>query len=215
MPRAKSQRNNFYATQGKFVHYTTAEAALSIIADKRIWMRNTTCMADYREVQHGFDMLHKSFFDQANATSFIEALDACCPGVAQQAITMFKQWWSNIQLNTYIASISEHDNIEDSNGRLSMWRAVRGNAARVAIVFKVPWISAGTAELNIMFSPVAYLTNDEVHKTIVDVIENIRTNSDFLGLVHRSILGQWVFHMLVAAVTCVKHEGFAKSGNGV
>jgi hypothetical protein len=35
----------------RFVHYTTAEAALKIIKSKRVWMRNTLCMLDYREVR--------------------------------------------------------------------------------------------------------------------------------------------------------------------
>jgi hypothetical protein len=53
-----------YPTQearAKFVHYTTAEAALSIIRSKRLWMRNATCMADYSEVTHGYRYLTGAF----------------------------------------------------------------------------------------------------------------------------------------------------------
>jgi hypothetical protein len=61
MPYARRQRDGLYDSGAKpaarFVHYTSAEAALKIIESKRVWMRNTTCMADYREVQHGFEML--------------------------------------------------------------------------------------------------------------------------------------------------------------
>lgn len=45
----------------RFVHYTSAEAALSIIRTKRMWLRNTNCMTDFREVEHGHGIL-KSFF---------------------------------------------------------------------------------------------------------------------------------------------------------
>jgi hypothetical protein len=45
----------------RYVHYTTADAALKIIGTKRLWMRNTTCMDDYREVEHGFGYLQKVF----------------------------------------------------------------------------------------------------------------------------------------------------------
>jgi hypothetical protein len=56
MPEASRQLLAFYQrvpgqTHGRVVHYTTAEAALNIIRTKRMWMRNTNCMADYREVQ--------------------------------------------------------------------------------------------------------------------------------------------------------------------
>ena len=69
LPHAKRQTEKFYMDKGeintaaRFVHYTTAEAALKIIDSKRVWMRNTMCMADYREVQHGFEMLQRFFGD--------------------------------------------------------------------------------------------------------------------------------------------------------
>jgi hypothetical protein len=208
MPYARKQRDSFYKRGGRFVHYTTAEAAVSIIKTKRIWMRNTTCMSDYREVQHGYEMLRPFFSDRANGGSFAEALDACCTGVAQEAINHFDEWWHNIRFNTYIASISEHDDKEDLHGRLSMWRAFGGNAARVAFVFKVPWYSAGTAALRVAFSPVAYPTNHEIREAVENVVNNIRTYSDFLRSVDRSALIMTVFQMLMMGVTCLKHEGF-------
>jgi hypothetical protein len=50
-PFAKSRRERLYgvAPVARFVHYTTAEAALKIILSKRLWMRSTTAMADLRE----------------------------------------------------------------------------------------------------------------------------------------------------------------------
>src|ERR1039458_4464080 len=74
MPQAKRQRDAAHTRlkesgigdeQLRFVHYTSAEAALKIIRSKRLWMRNTTCMSDYREVRHGYDILYKFFFDKS------------------------------------------------------------------------------------------------------------------------------------------------------
>lgn len=42
---------------GQFVYYTSAETATRIIRNKQIWLRNTTTMNDYSEVQHGFQCL--------------------------------------------------------------------------------------------------------------------------------------------------------------
>ena len=63
IPHARRQRETHYADHSatnnpiaRFVHYTSADAALKIIGSKRVWMRNTTCMADYREVQHGYEI---------------------------------------------------------------------------------------------------------------------------------------------------------------
>jgi hypothetical protein len=89
-----------------------------------------------------------------------------------------------------------------------MWRAFGGNAPRVAIVFKLPWEPTGGVVLKLLFSPVAYLTEEEVHATIQQVIANIKEHAEFLSTQdHDSIVGN-VFQMLVAAVTCLKHEGF-------
>jgi hypothetical protein len=69
MPQARKQRDEHHAREvheggARFVHYTSAESALSIIKSKHLWMRNTTCMTDFREVQHGFDILARFFFDE-------------------------------------------------------------------------------------------------------------------------------------------------------
>ena len=91
----------------------------------------------------------------------------------------FDRWWSNIRFNTYITSISEHDDMEDSHGRLSMWRAFGGMTARVALVLKIPWSSGATEALNLVFSPVAYLREQEAQSAMADVIGNVRGMSIF------------------------------------
>ena len=90
-------------TKGRLVHYTTAEAALNIIRTKRFWMRNTNCMSDYSEMQHGLGILNSFFSDQSKKDAFTGALDDCMPGVASEAFTAFNNSWSDIRLNTYIA----------------------------------------------------------------------------------------------------------------
>ena len=213
MPYAQKQRQKLYGNrpneaQVRFVHYTSAEAALSIIKSKRIWMRNTNCMSDYREVQHGFDILSRFFADNSKRNAFVEALDACASGVAKESIDLFNQWWNDTRFNTYISAISEHDKGEDLYGRLSMWRAFGGNIARVAIVFTVPWFSSGSLALNLLFSPVAYLTEPSAQNLLIEVIENVRKNCDFLRTVDRAILVRTAFLMLLANVVCHKHRGF-------
>jgi hypothetical protein len=212
-PLATRQMHEFYQkqpdpAQARFVHYTSAEAALRIIQNKRIWMRNVTAMSDYSEVQHGYGILFKLLHDPPNRNAFVEALEACTLGAAEEAFKLFDSWWSDISLNTFITSISEHDQKEDQHGRLSMWRAYGGNSARVAMVFKVPFSLLRAGVLNLIFSPVAYLTDEEVQGQFLEIVKNIRENSDFLKSVGGERVRQNVFNMLVAGVTCLKHEGF-------
>ena len=215
MPHARKQRDALYAEElgglaPWFVHYTSAENALSIIRTKRLWMRNASCMADYREVHHGFDILAKFFSDKPRLDAFTSALDQCTMGAAMEAINLFNGWWNDIRDQSYISSISEHLAREDNHGRLSMWRAFGNSSARVGLVFRIPKFSGGAAALNLMFSPVAYLTETEVHSVIGDVITNIGTSADFLRSVDRQVIVNNVFAMLLAGVTCLKHEGFGE-----
>jgi hypothetical protein len=213
MPEARRQRDKLFEggekPSARFVHYTSAEAAINIIRSKRIWMRNTNCMSDFTEVQHGLLMLNKFFNDESRKAQFYDALDAVSPNIAAEAVALFNQWWNNIRFSTYIASISEHDDREDTHGRLSMWRAFGGaTAARVALVLRVPWFTGVQDVLNVFFSPVAYLTEDEVHSVIAEVTRNVTKNVDFLLSVDRASVLNSVFMMLVGGVTCMKHESF-------
>jgi hypothetical protein len=135
------------------------------------------------------------------------------PGAAAEALALFDEWWtagpSGMPLNTYIASISEHDDKEDLHGRLSMWRGFgSGNVARIAIVMRIPAYTGGAQALNVLFSPVAYLRKEEVHASLYSIIENIRARSDFLRSLDRSRVVASVFYTLLAGVSCLKHEGF-------
>jgi len=195
-------------TKGRFVHYTTAEAALSIIRTKRFWLRNTNCMSDYREVQHGFDIFNRYFLDAAKRTAFVDAFDACVPGAADDAFAAFSNWWQDLRLNTYIACVSEHQESEDVHGRLSMWRAFGGTGTRVGIVLRLPYISISASFLALNFSPVAYLAESSAHGVIDQVVTNVQTNRDYLSTLKREALVQLVFQMFASGIACLKHEGF-------
>jgi hypothetical protein len=200
---------NFDNRSARFVHYTTADAALKIIKTKRVWMRNALCMADYREVQHGFDILHRYFADQTRIAPFYQAIDLCWPDAAREAITLFNGWLPDILANTYIASLSKHDDSEDSHGRLSMWRGFGSSIGpRVAIVLQIPSLTSGADFLNILFSPVAYLNEEKAHEVLEAIVTNVRREVDFLKSFDRQTIIASIFNMLVAAVACLKHEGF-------
>ncbi len=210
-PTARERRDSLYidkSVPARFAHYTSADAALKIIQTKRLWLRNTVCMGDYREVHHGFDTLQQVIQDGDRRERLVNAFNELHPGLAEESFGIFDRVWDGIRWHTYIASISEHNQKEDFHGRLSMWRAFGGTAARVAIVVKVPWISEGSEELNLSLSPVLYFTEGQVAKEMDEVIANVSANGEFLRTVDKSLLVGSIFSMLLAAVTCMKHEGF-------
>jgi len=164
-------------------------------------------MSDFSEVQHGFDILNSFFSNRAKKESFTEALDGCIPGVASEAITAFNNSWEDIRLNSYIACLSEHQDSEDSNGRLSMWRAFGGTATRIGIVLKIPY-TFSMLRLRIIFSSVAYFSKSDAHEHLEEVIRNVRANREYLQTIGRNDFAQLVFNMLLFHVVCMKHEGF-------
>ena len=208
-PYLTIQRDRMIESGGRFVHYTSAENALKIINTKTIWMRNATCMSDYREVHHGHDALTRYF--SANTTAkqdFDAAINECGPNIAEEAFHLFGQWWQNIQLQTYVTSISEHDNREDLHGRLSMWRAFGGATARVAIVIKLN-LEVGTNEgFGAVISPVGYFTDNDVARELGSIVNNVRSNREYLRTVDRAHLVSSLFAMLTTGVVSMKHEGF-------
>jgi hypothetical protein len=120
----------------------------------------------------------------------------------------FDQWSKDTQFQTFISSISEHDANEDLHGRLSMWRAFGGQVGRVAFVIKIPLANTVGSLLNVWVSPVAYFRDDELSKEWETVLFNVQQNLEVLKQVPRQILIGSIFIMLVAAVVCLKHEGF-------
>jgi hypothetical protein len=215
MPEVRRQRNAFYATDPnpRFVHYTRAEAALEILKKKRLWLRNASAMVDFREVEHGFELLSKWFHTGDNRARFVAAFDVVHPGAALEAMKKFDEMWQRadfgVRGQTYIASVSVHDPSEDNHGRLSMWRAFGADAAaRVALVFKVPPLSGAAEFLQCIFSPVAYLNEERAHQILEEVIVNVGREQEFLRTVPYERVVNNIYFMFALAAICVKHEGF-------
>jgi hypothetical protein len=45
----------------RFVHYTSADAAMSMIRNKEVWMRKASMMNDFSEVEYGIELIIKSY----------------------------------------------------------------------------------------------------------------------------------------------------------
>lgn len=193
----------------RFAHYTTAEAAINILRSKRLWMRNTICMADFREVRHGYDIL-KRYFDDSRTKTFYSAFEKCAPDAASKAIHAFNGWWeANNSMNIFVSSFSEHSAADDQNGRLSMWRAFGASAsARVALIFRLPYGSLATEALSLIFGPVLYLTEEEAFKALDETVRLAQSEQEFLAAQSPKDIHRMLFSMLYAGVTCLKHEGF-------
>lgn len=211
MPLAHERTEFVKKNKLKFVHYTTAENALNILRSRRVYMRNTTCMNDYREFQHGLEYLIHEFSTDEKRKQFFDVMNRCGDGIGQEAVGLFDGWLPHNQFNVYVTCLSEHDPSEDQHGRLSMWRAYRRpDAVGVALVLKQEpfWQTSNTFKT--FGSPVSYLSNEEFATTFKRVLDNAGSNCEFLkGLPRQQLIGN-IFNTLLFAAVCLKHPGFAE-----
>ena len=117
-PYMERRTREIMGAGNRFVYYTTAETATNILRNRQVWMRSTTAMNDYMEVEHGFECLDAAYKGEPGQI-FNRALDACFPGLADE-LRDFNAWLPGIRQETYLICISEHLPEEDQHGRLSM-----------------------------------------------------------------------------------------------
>jgi hypothetical protein len=83
MPHMSENKAKLEASGNKFIHYTSAENSLNILNSQRLWLRNPSCMNDYMEISHGYQMLLNFFSDVEKKNKFTLAIDAYEDGLAK------------------------------------------------------------------------------------------------------------------------------------
>ena len=191
----------------RFVHYTSAEAAINIIKSKRIWMRKTSCMNDFMEVKHGLDRLEKAY-NSAEADPFKNTLDAVFPGIVRRVERLFDLFKKHLGTGTYVTSFSEHEDTEDFYGRLSMWRAY-GNPTGVALVLKHDLFTTPLdALLSVFASPALYKTGDEFKPVFSELSKSVAKHQASLNGFSEDAITSHALKTLLALAACTKHPGF-------
>jgi hypothetical protein len=193
----------------RFVHYTNANAAMEILRSKTIWMRNSSCMNDVSEVRYGLERLWNTYRNTEAGKQFRDVLNKTFAGFSDEIERRFNEWTPQFFTNTYLICLSEHEDIEDENGRLSMWRAY-GEATGVALVIKNSPLLDPSDGLGAYASPVAYLDDKQFEKRFAQIVDNIGSETKLLQDQGRDDIINRIFHMLRFAALSTKHPGFAE-----
>lgn len=119
-------------SQRRLVHYTSAEVALSILKEGEVWMRSSTTMNDFSELEYGTGLL-TTVFGSPIGKRFRDLIDGLFPYCTQKTAQQFDDWMPQFRVDTFLTCLSEHLPEEDELGRLSMWRAYGGGSG-VALV---------------------------------------------------------------------------------
>jgi hypothetical protein len=205
-PYMAQRTRDAIAAGGRFVYYTTADTAARILTNRQVWMRSTTAMNDYMEVEHGFECLNAAYNAEPGQV-LNSALDACFSGVAAELRDLFNAWLPGIRQETYMLCVSEHLPEEDQHGRLSMWRAYGGQAG-IALVLNGGVMLRESDALGAYSSPVAYLNPDAFAAEFGRIAKTIADEAGYIRTLDRETVKMHAFNMLRFAVLCTKHPGF-------
>tara|TARA_R110002033_G_scaffold7991_3_gene28112 strand:+ start:120 stop:1142 length:1023 start_codon:yes stop_codon:yes gene_type:complete len=202
-----------------FVHYTSTEAALSIIHNREIWLRNSGVMNDYSEMAHGEACLRFCLYENSDVASYCkEVLNKVQGGLHDRAVKWFIETAHMRRSYTYLLSISEHGSQtlskgvvdeESDYGRLSMWRAY-GNSGGVGLIFNHDALTNPTDVLNVYSSPVFYGNPDAFAHEFSKMLSFIEQNVEQVKQIAPETF--WVnltTFMHFSSLSC-KHPGFAE-----
>jgi len=207
-PRALKAQTEVARKSTRFVHYTTADVAFSIIKRGEVWMRNAQVMNDFAEIEYGMKCLNECY-NGPTGNSFKAVLESIFPGICGQIEKQFNDWLPHFRSETYLACLSEHLDVEDTTGRLSMWRAYGGSAGIAIVVNNAPFLSTNN-RLGAYSSPVEYLTVDQFEKAFSDIVKSLNSGKEIISKFPRMDIVNTVFEMLRYAILCTKHPGFAE-----
>lgn len=202
------QREDWLKENGtNLVHYTSAEAAMNILRTKEIWLRESTCMNDFMEVQHGIDCLSAAYNTHENGKKFQAALNGIFGGITKDVEAKFNESVGLLKSETYLMCLSEHDPNENELGRLSMWRAYSANSG-VAIVINTRAPLNDSGALNAFTLPVEYLSDADFADKLGRIAEAIQSEAAFIEKQGRETVANVIFNMLRFGAIATKHPGF-------
>lgn len=205
-PDLLSRKSEMERMGSKFVQYTSAQNAMSIIQNSEVWLRNCLCMNDVSEINHGLECLAEAYNDEATGAAFRSAFESVIPDSIDSFQDEFNSWQDSIRLDTYIACLSEHLRT-DIHGRLSMWRAY-GPKNGVAIVIDPSAVLTDTNAFKSYMSPVLYVDSKGFKDHFSDLAERIRSEAEFLKELPKDTVSFLLFELFKTYSYCTKHPGF-------
>jgi hypothetical protein len=143
-------------------------------------------MNDYMEVEHGLACL-SSTYNGEKGKQFQAVLDNIFDGISSEIATLFGSWQDHLRYETYLMCVSEHDDVEDDFGRLSMWRAYSETTGVALVLNNAPFLAPSDA-LKAYTSPVAYLDDKAFGDELEKIADGIKAAPDIVrSLVSRPI----------------------------
>lgn len=206
--RAYAARDAAREQEQRFVHYTRADTAVSIIRSKKVWMRNATVMNDFQEIAWGQGaFLHA--WNSSKGAALRSALDDIDPTIVQLLAPRIPAAEMEIRFGTFLTSLSEHDRREDARGRLSMWRAYGGDNGVAMVLKNTPFMAESDA-LGAYSAPVWYATPADMMDEFGRIADGITLAREQLRNLPSTTVISALLMLHRFALLTTKHPGFAE-----
>ena len=188
-------------------HYTTADTAMKIITNRKLWLRNAAVMNDFSEIGYGKSVMAPALSGPLG-DRFRAILDDISQGLAGQVMARHEDHSKHARESVFTSSLSEYDS-DDPYGRLSMWRAYGGPVAGVALLFdgKVADIEVEPS-LECTVSPVLYGGTIEFIGEFAELIDLLDANRAFLKKFDPAVICNAAASVLQFSMYSIKHPGF-------
>lgn len=192
-------------------HYTSIEALESIVKSQELWLSNPRYTNDSEElrwvIEEAWARLyrHPRLLDVCNAIQSAEAHGTLTAGFGMAVDRFVREHL----LDTYIFCFSEHE-VEERDGRLSMWRGYGANGKGVCAVFDLSGLG-DVKESPFVIAPVKYLTTQQRQAWLNSKIEQVASFLESkVAWTKAELLGIAVafFHRIRSAALFTKHKGF-------
>lgn len=193
----------------RFVQYTSADAAMNMITNNEVWLRNTRCMNDYREVEHGIECLVDAYRSDEEGKRFKAVVDKIFPEIRTDVETLYDGWLPHLRSSTFITCLSEHPAEEDKYGRLSMWRAYGGNRPVAVVLNRTPFKSESDA-LQAYTYPVLYRDPEQFRSEFGMLADRLDREADYVREMGPERVKGFLFEIFKSYALCIKHPGFAE-----
>lgn len=205
-----------HASGARLVHYCSADTAISIIKNRRVWMRNASMMNDYSEIKYGLDVFFLCWNDaglQSKLKAVLDEVDQSCFQDLEERVKGISDF---IDESIYLVCLSEQYEASEPNresvkscGRLSMWRAY-GGETNVAVTLNLDAFFNDTDALSVYSSPVCYGRLHKFRSEFVRLCNSLQEHQSYLRQLGSETVASRLINAFIFAIVSFKHPGFSE-----
>jgi hypothetical protein len=189
-------------------HYTTLPVLEKIVINDELWFSHPLLMTDSEEMRWGLEQGERLFLSNENIKSACGS-DARYKKLIEDFNSRYIQYTHMTAATTYVACFCRHDDTNDKDGILSMWRGYGGNGSGVALIFDTQHLNARD-DTPFVLAPIGYLSQAERTAHITTQIDSlaqvIRLHNPPDDQVY--LASGWFMERLKLFSLFTKHDGF-------